>query len=173
MGMVPPSVMLPRQEYELEGKPKDEPLTREEYTDKYERLQVEYPDSKKHVGLLYDPFCRQTLDKKREIIKRFMDDGWDYTEWYAAPVWDLARELGLVDTPEEQYYAQLAETMNTCKPVLVPSVDKALISHEVPPLGFDSVMDMYRFCRMMDIVAGTFMVTLIVAIPLVLAWILR
>lgn len=69
-----------------------------ELNDKYQCMGVEYPDSKKHIGLLYDP-CNdyQSITRKREIVKNMMDKGLAFTEWYCAPVLDLARELGLID----------------------------------------------------------------------------
>lgn len=169
-------------------KPKDEPLIWQECISKYERSQVEYPDSKKHVGLLYDPHGNyHTITQKREIVKRFMDAGKDYTEWYAAPVWDLARELGLIEQCEvegRQYQERYTEawnqwksSMNTCKPVLAPSVDKALISDTVSPISlneaFDSVMAVHHFYRMVTALASVATIAVIVAIPLVLVWILR
>lgn len=175
-------------------KPKDEPLIWQECISKYERSQVEYPDSKKHVGLLYDPHGNyHTITQKREIVKRFMDAGSDYAEWYAAPVWDLARELGLIEQCElegRQYQERYTEVMNTCKPTLAPSVDKALISETEPSWNlallqgschqsittkeaFDSIMAVHHFCRMVGIIAGTATIAIIVAIPLVLVWILR
>jgi hypothetical protein len=176
------------------AKPKDEPLIWQECISKYERSQVEYPDSKKHVGLLYDPHGNyHTITQKREIVKRFMDAGKDYAEWYAAPVWDLARELGLIEQCEvegRQYQERYTETVNTCKPVLAPSVDKALISETEPSWNlallqnsrqqsiatkeaFDSVMAAHYFYRMVATLAGVTTIAIIVAIPLMLVWILR
>jgi len=57
---------------------------------------------------------------------------------------------------------------------LIPSVDKALISHEVPPISideaFEHVMDVHRkYCNMMCIAVAMLIVALIVAAIVVIA----
>ncbi len=148
MSAIPPAVVLTKRERQrsqalminkIPSKPKEEPLTWQdcddppEYDGKYQCMVVEYPDSKKHIGLLYnDDVFDDDINEKRRWVKRMMDNGLVFSMHYCAPVFDLARELGLINDDNDSNEAIMA------------FIDKPLNSNEIPENRYNSLIEQHN-----------------------------